>query len=104
MGKLFGSVIAELKVDNAGLGAALMNTGCWELSGNKITASIGAEYQKNFIEREKSKILSIIDGYCRAKMQFEIELKENSTENKPVELPLQVKILCNTFKGTPIGV
>ena len=104
MGKLFGSVIAELKVDNAGLGAALMNTGRWELSGNKITASIGAEYQKNFIEREKSKILSIIDGYCRAKMQFEIELKENSTENKPVELPLQVKILCNTFKGTPIGV
>ena len=104
MGKLFGSVIAELKVDNAGLGAALMNTGCWELSGNKITASIGAEYQKNFIEREKSKILSIINRYCRAEMQFEITLEEKSANDKPAELPLQVKILCNTFKGTPIGV
>ena len=104
MGKLFGSVIAELKVDNAGLGAALMNTGRWELSGNKITASIGAEYQKNFIEREKSKILSIINRYCRAEMQFEITLEEKSANDKPAELPLQVKILCNTFKGTPIGV
>jgi hypothetical protein len=104
MGKLFGAVVAELTVNNASLAAALMRTGRWELSGNTITAAIDAEYQKSFIEREKSKILSIIEGFCHAPMQFEVVLAKKAESDKPEELPLQVKILCNAFKGSPVGV
>ena len=104
MGKLFGAVVAELTVNNASLAAALMRTGRWELSGNTITTAIDAEYQKSFIEREKSKILSIIEGFCHAPMQFEVVLAKKAESDKPEELPLQVKILCNAFKGSPVGV
>ena len=104
MGKLFGAVVAELTVNNASLAAALMRTGRWELSGNTITTVIDAEYQKSFIEREKSKILSIIEGFCHAPMQFEVVLAKKAESDKPEELPLQVKILCNAFKGSPVGV
>ncbi len=100
MGKLYGAVIAELAVDNAGLGAALMRTRCWNLNGAVISATIETEYQKSFIEREKSRILAIIDRHCHAPMQFEITVEPEKQSEKPEELPLQVKILCNAFKGS----
>ena len=100
MGKLYGAVIAELAVDNASLGAALMRTGCWNLNGSVISATIETEYQKSFIEREKSRILAIIDRYCHASMQLEVTVEPTKKPERPVELPLQVKILCNSFKGS----
>ncbi len=100
MGKLYGAVIAELAVDNASLGAALMRTGCWNLNGSVISATIETEYQKSFIDREKSRILAIIDRYCHASMQLEVTVEPTKTPERPVELPLQVKILCNSFKGS----
>lgn len=100
MGKLFGMVIAELSINNAMLASALNQTGAWNLSGNTIKTTIKTEYQKNYISQNIPVIIGVISTLCHEQMQFEIEYKEEKNEKKTIELPLQVKILCNEFKGT----
>lgn len=103
IGKLFGVTIAELSVNNAMLASALMQTGKWNLIGNKISTTIKTEYQKNFIEQNITSIISIFSKYTHEQMQFEIQFIEEKQEEKKIELPLQVKILCNAFKGNIVG-
>lgn len=100
MGKLFGMVIAELSVNNAMLASALNQTGAWNLSGNTIRTTIKTEYQKNYISQNIPIIVGVLSTVCHEQMQFEIEYKEEKKEERTAELPLQVKILCNAFKGT----
>ena len=103
MGKLFGAVIAELSVNNTMLASALMQTGVWNLLGNKISTTIKTEYQKNYIGQNIPTIVAVLSKYCHEHMQFEIQYIEEKQEKSAVELPQQVKILCNAFKGTVVG-
>lgn len=100
LGKLFGMVIAELSVHYTMLASALMQTGAWNLSGNTIKTTIKTEYQKNYISQNIPVVIDTLTKICHEQMQFEVEYKEEKNDAKTVELPLQVKILCNAFKGT----
>ena len=60
---------------------------------------------KNLIEKKKDVIAAELSNACGRPMKFNVTLKEaKSQENTaPVEIPLQVNILVNAFKGTIVA-
>lgn len=102
--KLYGTVVADFAVTNAMLASALMQTKEWNLSGtDKIETEIGSEYQKNFIQKNLPLINEEISKICGKNMTFDIIFKDEQKKLEPTELPVQVKILCNAFKGSIFG-
>lgn len=102
--KLYGTVVADFAVTNAMLASALMQTKEWNLSGtDKIETEIGSEYQKNFIQKNLPLINEEISKICGKNMSFDIIFKDEQKKLEPTELPVQVKILCNAFKGSVFG-
>lgn len=102
--KLYGTVVADFAVTNAMLASALMQTKEWNLSGtDRIETEIGSEYQKNFIQKNLPLINEEISKICGKNMSFDIIFKDEQKKLEPTELPVQVKILCNAFKGSVFG-
>lgn len=104
LGKIFNTAIAELSPANPMLSSALMQTGAWNLNGNKISTAIGSEFQKNTIQNGVAQLKSALKTICHADIDFEITLeKQEETKTEQIELPPQVKILVNAFKGSVVG-
>lgn len=103
LGKIFGTVVADLAPDYPMLSSALMQTGKWILSGNKISTTIASEFQKNTIQNGLSHIREVLKSCSHAPLDFEIILKEPEPEQKETELPPQVSILVKAFKGSVVG-
>ncbi len=104
MTKVFGQVVTELSINDALIASSLMQTGRWNLSGNKISTTISNVYQKNKIEQNIHKISGLLETICHSKMIFEIQLIEK--KNEPIvkpEFPKQVQVLCSAFKGSVKG-
>lgn len=104
LGELFNTTIAELSAAAPMLSSALMQTGTWNLHGNKISTTISSEFQKNIIQNGVAQLKSVLKTFCHADIDFEIILKEQAEpETKQIELPPQVRILVNAFKGSVVG-
>lgn len=103
LGKIFGIVVSDLAPSNPMLSSAMMQTGPWNLTGNKISTTIESEYQKNTIGQGMNQILTILEGCCHTKMEFEISVKVEEKPVENIEIPQQVQILTNAFKGSIVG-
>lgn len=104
VGKIFSTSIAELSSTNPMLCSALMQTGAWKLNGNKISTTIESEFQKNIIQNGVAQLKTLLKNFCHADIDFEITLeKKEATPTEQIELPAQVKILVNAFKGSVVG-
>lgn len=103
LGKIYGTVVADLSASYPILSSALMQTGAWKLNGNTISTTIGSEFQKNTIENGISHIKDVLNGCCHAPLNFEVILKEDKVQQEQVELPPQVNILVKAFKGSVVG-
>lgn len=104
MEKLYGTAVAELAVNNAMLASTLMETTEWKLAGpNRIRTKISTEYQKNFIEQNINIINQTLSKISQMQMAFEIEFEEEKNTMTATELPIQVTLLCNAFKGSVVG-
>lgn len=101
--KMFGTIVSELSVNDALLASSLMQTGRWELNGNTISTKTKSIYQKSMLEQNLQKITTFLSKVCHSQMNFQIELEEEKAANKQVDFPQQVKIVCNTFKGSILG-
>ncbi|MCR5400340.1 MAG: DNA polymerase III subunit gamma/tau [Treponema sp.] len=102
-GKIFGTLAAELSVQNPMLASALMKTKKWHVSANTVQTSINTEYQKNYIEQNSQEIKQMLAVICKMPVDFKIIYEEEKIEKKQEELPVQVKLLCTAFKGTVTG-
>lgn len=104
VGKLFSTTVAELSTANPMLSSALMQTGAWTLKENKISTTIESEFQKNIIQNGVAQLKSVLKTFCHADIDFEITLKKREEpKTEQIELPAQVKILVNAFKGSIVG-
>lgn len=103
LGKIYGIVVSGLAPNNAMLSSALMQTGPWTLTGNKITTTIGSEFQKNTINQGLRQITEVLCGCCHAQMEFEVSVKNEEIVQETVEIPQHVQILVNAFKGQVVG-
>lgn len=99
---LFGKVVSELSVNNAMLASSVMQTDRWILEGTTISTNVKTEYQRDFLQQNIQTITSLIEKFTHEKIQFEISLEKIEVKQK-AEIPIQVKLLCNTFKGNIVG-
>lgn len=95
-------VIDELKVTEAMMASALMETENWQRKGNCITAETSNTYHLVQLQKLEPKISAFISKIEGKQESFKIE-KKPEIKKEAVELPLQVKIICDEFKGTIVG-
>lgn len=100
---LFETLVTKLSSQNPMASSALLQTEDWLVTGKKITAKIEADFQFNTIQNAQNHINELLKKLLNEDFTFEIVKKEIHVEEKHVEVPEQVKILCNIFKGSIVG-
>ena len=83
--------------------SALLQTSNWKIQGKKLSAETESDYQLGTIKNAEHHINEILSQIAGEEIQFEINKKEIHIQESHVEIPEQVKLLCNIFKGTIVG-
>ena len=103
--QLRGQVTAALSVTDGFAATNVEKTGLWEVSGDSINTCVETAYDLSLIEKKKDVIAAEISNVCGRQMKFNITLKTVEPQKPvvPAEVPLQVNILVNAFKGTIVA-
>ncbi len=96
--------IKELSMQDPMIGSSLLQTGEWIKSGGIVTTQVSSTFLKMQIDSHAQKISAFLSDLLGEKVRFEVTLKQIVAQ-VPIEqnAPVQVKILCDTFKGQIIG-
>lgn len=100
--QLRGSVMAALSITDGFAASTLEKTGEWKVEMNVVKTTVQNDYDLQLIEKKVSVISAEISNACGTPMKFEVGL-QNVEEEKPsvsVEIPSQVQMIVDTFKGT----
>ena len=70
-----------------------------------VNTTVESEYDLGLIEKKRDVISAEISNICGRQMHFNVTLKvqEAQMPAEKVEIPLQVNILVNAFKGTIVA-
>ena len=103
--QLRGQITANLAVTDGFAASNVEKTGLWVVNGDTVNTSVETDYDLNLIEKKKAVITAELSNAFGRQMQFNVTLKsaEPQKQAAPVELPLQVNILVNAFKGTIVA-
>ena len=103
--QLRGQVTAALSVTDGFAASNLEKTGLWTVNEDSVNTTVETDYDLNLIEKKKAVIAAELSNACGKPMKFNVTLKtvEAQKAAAPVQLPLQVSILVNAFKGTIVA-
>ena len=103
--QLRGQVTANLSVTDGFAASNLEKTGLWLVGEDSINTTVESPYDLSLIEKKKDVIAAELSNACGRPMKFNVSLKTNETQKTaaPVQVPLQVNILVNAFKGTIVA-
>lgn len=103
--QLRGQITANLAVTDGFAASNVEKTGLWEVRDDAVNTTVESAYDLNLIEKKKNVIAAEISNACGRPMKFNVTLKEAKTQEvaPPAEIPLQVNILVNAFKGTIVA-
>ena len=96
--------IKELSMRDPMIGSSLLQTGEWIKSGGTVTTQVSSTFLKMQLDSHAQNISAFLSELLGEKVHFEVNLKQ-IVAAAPIEqnAPVQVKILCDTFKGQIIG-
>ncbi|MBP3772532.1 MAG: hypothetical protein J6I53_07575, partial [Treponema sp.] len=95
--------IKELSMRDPMLGSSLLQTGAWIKTGNTVTTQVSSGYLKMQLDSHKPKISKFLSDLYNEPLQFEVTLHQIVTTPVEKTAPVQVKLLCDVFKGQIIG-
>lgn len=106
--RLRGAVTAALSIEDGFAASAIEKTGRWTINSDYVEVGISNDYDKKLIEKKSDVIASEISKVLGRKMQFvvkieAVEVQAENHQSEKVEIPLQVQILMDTFKGTIVA-
>ena len=103
--QLRGNVMASLSVKDGFAASNLQKTGFWKVLENSVQTNVQSQYDLELIKRKQNVIEAEISAICGKQMSFVVDLQEEKKEIKKesVQIPLQVEILVNAFKGTIVA-
>ena len=103
--QLRGQITADLAVTDGFAASNVEKTELWEVRDDAVNTTVESAYDLNLIEKKKNVIAAEISNACGRPMKFNVTLKEAKTQEAaaPAEIPLQVNILVNAFKGTIVA-
>ncbi len=94
------AMIADFSIDDALLASALMQTKNWRIEENRVFAESENKFEQGQIQNQASKIASYLSLAYKRQVSFEILFVEKQIEEKALELPTEVKIIRDVFKGS----
>ena len=101
--QLRGSVVAELAVNEGFIATALERTGKWTVLQNSVETTIKANLDLQLLQKNIGLVNNQLSNICGKAMTFKVTLQEedeSASLQAPKEIPSQVQILVNAFKGT----
>ncbi len=104
--KLHDDVIASLSAKDSFAASSLEKTTNWYLNGLKIEAELYSEYDNSLLQKKLSVINAELLEYTGTAFELHVTLKEPQTvENneKKADIPPQVRLLVDIFKGSLVG-
>ena len=103
--QLRGNVMASLSVKDGFAASNLQKTGKWEVLDNSVKTTVQNQYDMELIRKKTSVIESEISAICGKEMKFLVDLQKEEIEEikTPVQIPLQIEILLNAFKGNVVA-
>lgn len=102
--QLKGSVKAALEITDGFAASNIDKTGEWKVQNSVVETTVQNSYDLEIIKRKIPIIAKEISSVCSKQMEFKVILKKEDISKKEnnEELPVQVKLLLNAFKGNII--
>ena len=103
--QLLGSLIAELAVNEGFIATTLERTGLWKITENRIETTIESDLDLQMLKKNLPVISSRLSTICGRQIEFIVTktVADGAQENNAsTEIPVQVQVLLNAFKGTVI--
>ena len=100
------NLIQSLSSKDGFASSILQKTSDWTLNQNTIETNLFSEYDISIFERKKNVINDEIKALSGLPLTVKVSLKNLADENQNIkkqEIPSQVKLLVDIFKGTIIG-
>ncbi len=97
-------LISDLKVQDVMLATSLMGTSHWTLSDSMVTVTVESAFLQKQLEAQKGQIASYLARLSGKKLQFAVKLLAPQHVNPMQMATKEVKILCDTFRGTIVNV
>lgn len=104
--QLRGTVMAALSISDGFAASTLEKTEEWHFSEDELKTTVKNSYDLELIQPKKNIIAQEVSKVFEKPISFNVTLKEipKDEENKPpVEIPLQVQIIVDTFKGSIVA-
>ena len=103
--QLRGNVMASLSVKDGFAASNLQKTGLWKVLNDSVQTNVQSQYDLELIKRKQNIIEAEISAICGRQMKFLVDFQEEKKEvaKEFVQIPLQVEILVNAFKGTIVA-
>lgn len=100
--QLKGKVKAALEITDRFAASSVDKTGEWKISDSAVETTVSKKYDLEIIKPKIPIIEKEISSVCLKQMKFIVNLKEEEVVQKQIELPLQVKLLIDAFKGSVV--
>ena len=101
--QLKGTIMANFAVNDSFTAASLERTGEWVVSADSVDTTVAAEYDLKIIQKNIPSISEELARVCGKPMTFRVTIKAKDAPVVKREVPPQVKILVDTFKGTIVN-
>ncbi len=103
--QLRGQITAALAVTDGFAASNVEKTGLWLMEADCVNTTVESDYDLSLIEKKRDVIAAELSNICGRPMKFNVTLKSRESQKpaEKVELPLQVNILVNSFKGTIVA-
>jgi DNA polymerase-3 subunit gamma/tau len=101
--QLKGTIMANFAVNDSFTAASLERTGEWVVSADSVDTTVAAEYDLKIIQKNIPAISEELARVCGKPMTFRVTIKAKDAPVVKREVPPQVKILVDTFKGTIVN-
>ena len=103
--KLHDDVISALYAKDNFAASSLEKTANWHLNGLKIEVELYSEYDNSLLQKKLPLINEELLAYTGTAFELSVLLKQPVAENneKKAEIPAQVRLLVDIFKGTLVG-
>ena len=101
--QLKGTVMANFAVNEGFIAVDLEKTGEWVVSADGVDTTVFSEYDYSRLQKNIPTISAEIGRVCGKPMTFRVSIKAKDTASVQIEVPPQVKILVDMFKGTIVN-
>ena len=103
--QLRGSIVAEIAVNEGFIASALDRTGLWKVSETRVETTIDSSLDLQLLQKNTGTIADRLSKMCGRQMEFVVTEKQqdnNDQQEESKEVPVQVEVLLNAFKGTVV--